>query len=156
MLSGGGPALVLAICWSSRPRVDPHPARPDQVGARRPPPFRDPFRGRYDRGAALLRSYAIVVRWKGEVLPPPSLSRKADGNSRKNHVANGLRGWNAMSERLDTLFSRRACLPLFAGSLVAWSRSAPAQGSASFDQWGGAFHARAQARGISDATYTRG
>jgi membrane-bound lytic murein transglycosylase B len=60
-----------------------------------------------------------------------------------------------MSERLDTLFSRRACLPLFAGSLVAWSRSAPAQGSASFDQWAAAFHARAQARGISDATYTR-
>jgi membrane-bound lytic murein transglycosylase B len=60
-----------------------------------------------------------------------------------------------MSERLNTLFSRRACLPLFAGGLLAWSRSAPAQGSASFDQWVAAFHARAQTRGISDATYTR-
>src|ERR1700730_9130225 len=35
MLSGGGPALGEHIWWSSRARVDPHPARV----ARRPPPF---------------------------------------------------------------------------------------------------------------------
>jgi len=37
MLSGGGPAVAAWMCWSSRPRDDPHPAPPDQVGARRPP-----------------------------------------------------------------------------------------------------------------------
>src|SRR3984893_19056444 len=57
MLSGGGPAVGAAIGWSSGPQVAPRPARPDQVGARRAPPFR----GRYDRGAAPLRSYAIAL-----------------------------------------------------------------------------------------------
>ena len=40
--------------------------------------------------------------------------------------------------------------------MTAWSTRAPAQGSNSaFDQWIAAFRARAHARGISDATYTR-
>src|SRR5229473_604633 len=59
-----------------------------------------------------------------------------------------------MTEQTKPLLSRRACLPLLAAAI--WSTSAPAQGSkASFDQWVVAFRARARARGISDATYTR-
>ena len=62
-----------------------------------------------------------------------------------------------MSERMSPPLSRRACLPALAGALVmAWAPRAQAQGSrATFEQWVSAFRARARARGISDATYTR-
>ena len=66
-----------------------------------------------------------------------------------------------MSEWTNLLLSRRACLPLLAAATVMaapgiWSPKALAQGSNSgFDQWVAAFRARARARGISDATYTR-
>jgi lytic murein transglycosylase len=54
------------------------------------------------------------------------------------------------------LLSRRACLALLAALPALSTRSAQAQNSrAGFDQWVAAFRARAQARGISDATYTR-
>jgi lytic murein transglycosylase len=60
-----------------------------------------------------------------------------------------------MSEPTNLLLSRRACLPLFA-ALAAWGTSAKAQGSKSgFEQWVAAFRAKALARGIPDATYTR-
>jgi len=42
---------------------------------------------------------------------------------------------------------------MLAGALAVWSKAAPAQGN--FEQWVAAFRARARARGISDATYTR-
>src|SRR5437660_1624580 len=52
--------------------------------------------------------------------------------------------------------SRRACLSMLTGAMVAWSTTARAQASqSSFDQWVAAFRARARARGIADATYTR-
>src|SRR6478736_3012021 len=61
-----------------------------------------------------------------------------------------------LSEWADRLPSRRACLPLLAGALAAYSAPTWAQGSKSgFEQWVEAFRARARARGISDATYTR-
>src|ERR1700686_5489841 len=65
-----------------------------------------------------------------------------------------------MSEWTNLLLSRRACLHLLAaamsGTMGIWSPKALAQGSNSgFDQWVAAFRARARARGISDATYTR-
>src|SRR5215475_5462176 len=53
----------------------------------------------------------------------------------------------------DLLLSRRDCLPMLAGALAAWSTAAWAQGN--FEQWVASFRARARARGISDATYTR-
>jgi lytic murein transglycosylase len=52
--------------------------------------------------------------------------------------------------------SRRACLALLAAAPALATRTAQAQNSkTSFDQWVATFRARAQARGISDATYTR-
>ena len=55
-----------------------------------------------------------------------------------------------------TPLSRRACLPLVAGAMAAWSAWASAQGgSYAFDRWVAAFRARAQAHGVSEATYTR-
>src|SRR3989449_8381594 len=52
--------------------------------------------------------------------------------------------------------SRRACLSMLTGAMAAWSTTARAQASqSSFDQWVAAFRARARARGIADATYTR-
>ena len=60
-----------------------------------------------------------------------------------------------LSEWADRLPSRRACLPLLAGALAAYSAPTWAQGSKSgFEQWVEAFRARARARGVSDATYT--
>jgi lytic murein transglycosylase len=45
---------------------------------------------------------------------------------------------------------------MLAAAVAAWSTTARAQASkASFEQWVAAFRARARARGISDATYTR-
>src|SRR5437660_1465905 len=61
-----------------------------------------------------------------------------------------------MTEWTRFVLSRRACLPLAAGAIAGWSTGARAQsGNAAFDQWVAAFRARARARGISDATYTR-
>jgi len=66
-----------------------------------------------------------------------------------------------MSRWLNLRLSRRACLPLLAGGFVTWGTGtlgtrARAQGTESeFEHWVTAFHARARARGISDATYTR-
>ena len=57
--------------------------------------------------------------------------------------------------RADLLLSRRACLPLLAAAMAASSAPAWAQGKSGFEQWVEAFRARARARGISDATYTR-
>src|SRR5882757_8750658 len=55
--------------------------------------------------------------------------------------------------------SRRMVLPMLAGAMAVPAISlttARAQGTdAAFDQWVAAFRARARARGISDATYTR-
>jgi membrane-bound lytic murein transglycosylase B len=66
---------------------------------------------------------------------------------------------SAWSERPNLRLSRRACLPILATAMVApaiWTGTAAAQNSKSgFDQWVAAFRARARARGISDATYTR-
>src|SRR5213082_1444939 len=60
-----------------------------------------------------------------------------------------MRKWNPP-------LSRRACLSMLTGAMVAWSTTARAQASqSSFDQWVAAFRAPAHARGISDATYTR-
>jgi membrane-bound lytic murein transglycosylase B len=54
------------------------------------------------------------------------------------------------------LLSRRTCLALLAAAPALSARTAQAQSSRTgFDQWVAAFRARAQARGISDATYTR-
>src|SRR4030095_11797633 len=50
--------------------------------------------------------------------------------------------------------SRRACLSMLTGAMAAWSARAQAS-QTSFDQWVAAFRARARARGIADATYTR-
>src|SRR5262249_1408147 len=62
----------------------------------------------------------------------------------------------AMSERTNPPLSRRACLSMLAAAMATWSATARAQASKSaFDQWVAAFRARARARGISDATYTR-
>ena len=58
-----------------------------------------------------------------------------------------------MSERSNSLLSRRACLTVLAGAVAAWSTAAPAQPS--FDNWVASFRARARARGVSDATYSR-
>jgi lytic murein transglycosylase len=61
-----------------------------------------------------------------------------------------------MSERMNPPLSRRACLSVLAAAMAAWSATARAQASkAPFEQWVAAFRARARARGISDATYTR-
>ncbi len=62
-----------------------------------------------------------------------------------------------MSERTSLLLSRRACLPMLAAAMsVTWGTTAQAQsGNPAFDKWVAAFRARALARGISDATYTR-
>src|SRR5262245_63708337 len=61
-----------------------------------------------------------------------------------------------MSERMSRPRSRRACLSGLAAAMAAWSATARAQASkTSFEQWVAAFRARARARGISDATYTR-
>ena len=61
-----------------------------------------------------------------------------------------------MSERMSPPLSRRACLYVLAAAMVAWSARARAQASKTpFEQWVAAFRARARARGISDATYTR-
>src|SRR5262247_3279879 len=61
-----------------------------------------------------------------------------------------------MHEWTNPPLSRRACLSVLAAAAATWSATARAQASkSSFDQWVGAFRARARARGISDATYTR-
>src|SRR5262245_65904047 len=61
-----------------------------------------------------------------------------------------------MSEWTNPPLSRRACLSMLAAAMATWSATARGQASkSSFDQWVGAFRARARARGISDATYTR-
>src|SRR5438552_5036585 len=61
-----------------------------------------------------------------------------------------------MSERMNPPLSRRTCLAMLVVGMAAWSATARAQASKSpFDQWVAAFRARARARGISDATYTR-
>jgi lytic murein transglycosylase len=61
-----------------------------------------------------------------------------------------------MNNRRNGSLSRRACLPVLAAAIAAWCTRAPAQGSRpELDQWVTAFRARAHARGISDATYTR-
>ena len=60
-----------------------------------------------------------------------------------------------LSEWADRLLSRRACLPLLAAAMAASSAPVWAQGKSGFEQWVEAFRARARARGISDATYTR-
>src|SRR6266436_6984546 len=61
-----------------------------------------------------------------------------------------------MSEWTNPPLSRRACLSMLAAAAATWSATARAQASkSSFDQWVAAFRARARARGISDATYTR-
>src|SRR5262249_21690519 len=61
-----------------------------------------------------------------------------------------------MSEWMNPPLSRRAYLSMLAAAVAAWSTTARAQANkASFEQWGAAFRARARARGISDATYTR-
>src|SRR5262249_18966405 len=61
-----------------------------------------------------------------------------------------------MSERMSLPLSRRACLSGLAAAMAALSATARAQASkTSFEQWVAAFRARARARGISDATYTR-
>src|SRR5438270_3474155 len=61
-----------------------------------------------------------------------------------------------MSEWTNPPLSRRACLSMLAVAAATWSATARAQASkSSFDQWVAAFRARARARGISDATYTR-
>src|SRR6266404_1708801 len=61
-----------------------------------------------------------------------------------------------MSEWTNLPLSRRACLSMLAAAAATWSATARAQASkSSFDQWVAAFRARARARGISDATYTR-
>src|SRR5215813_5930805 len=61
-----------------------------------------------------------------------------------------------MDERMNPPVSRRAYLSGLAAAMAAWSATARAQASkASFEQWVAAFRARARARGISDATYTR-
>src|SRR5262249_56141147 len=66
------------------------------------------------------------------------------------------RGYGAMSEWTNPPLSRRACLSMLAAAVATWSATARAQASkSSFDQWVAAFRARAHARGISDATYTR-
>jgi membrane-bound lytic murein transglycosylase B len=64
--------------------------------------------------------------------------------------------YSAMDKRISLHPSRRACLPLLAGVMATLNPSAFAEDSKSaFDQWVAAFRARARARGISDATYTR-
>src|SRR5438132_13881959 len=61
-----------------------------------------------------------------------------------------------MSEWTNPPLSRRACLSMLAVAAATWSATARAQASqSSFDQWVAAFRARARARGIADATYTR-
>src|SRR5436189_3728931 len=61
-----------------------------------------------------------------------------------------------MSERMNPPLSRRSCLAVLAVAMAAWSATARGQASKSpFDQLVAAFRARARARGISDATYTR-
>ena len=62
-----------------------------------------------------------------------------------------------MSDRTSLLLSRRACLPTLAAMApMLWSPKALAQGSKTgFDQWVVTLRARARARGISDAKYTR-
>jgi membrane-bound lytic murein transglycosylase B len=61
-----------------------------------------------------------------------------------------------MDKRISLRPSRRACLSLLAGAMATWSPSALAEdGKSAFEQWVAAFRARARARGISDATYTR-
>src|SRR6266576_3929698 len=61
-----------------------------------------------------------------------------------------------MSEWTNPPLSRRACLSMLAVAAATWSATARAQASkSSFDQWVATFRARARARGISDATYTR-
>src|SRR6516164_6842729 len=61
-----------------------------------------------------------------------------------------------MCKEMNVLLSRRACLPAMAAAMTIWSTQAPAQGTnSSFDRWIATFRARAQTRGISDATYTR-
>ena len=95
--------LVLAICWSSRPQVDPHPARPDQVGARRPPPFR----GRYDRGAASPRSYAIALLRTGIVF------RRGDACVALHPPPHPERGrGNASPLRITKCRATSACIPV--------------------------------------------
>src|SRR4029078_10491219 len=68
-------------------------------------------------------------------------------------------GFDTMSDRTGWAhlqLSRRACLPMLAAVMAAYSAPAWEQGSRSgFEQWVEAFRARARARGISDATYTR-
>src|ERR1700751_4020312 len=61
-----------------------------------------------------------------------------------------------MNKRMSPPLSRRACLCGLAAAMAGWSATARAQASKTpFEQWVAAFRARARARGISDATYTR-
>src|SRR5437879_7460880 len=61
-----------------------------------------------------------------------------------------------MNKRVSPPLSRRACLSGLAAAMAVWSATARAQASKTpFEQWVAAFRARARARGISDATYTR-
>jgi membrane-bound lytic murein transglycosylase B len=61
-----------------------------------------------------------------------------------------------MNKRMSPPLSRRACLSGLAAAMAVWSATARAQASKTpFEQWVAAFRARARARGISDATYTR-
>ncbi len=61
-----------------------------------------------------------------------------------------------MIETAALNISRRSSLKLVAGTLAsAWATRAQAQRATRFEQWVETFRARARARGISDATYTR-
>ena len=51
--------------------------------------------------------------------------------------------------------SRRAFFPVLTGGAISFAFDAQAQGARPFPQWVESFRARATARGVSDATYTR-
>jgi membrane-bound lytic murein transglycosylase B len=72
--------------------------------------------------------------------------------------ANDDPGGTGTAAFLRMKLDRRACLLAGAGALgsLAFGRSTPARGAGQpFPQWVASFRARAQARGVSEATYTR-
>ena len=133
----------------------------------------------------LVASYERLIQARGQeikepdiqrgcahrVHPPPAGSgalprdraghgRKADRNGGRiarasNHPSEDFGTMSERTGRANLLLSRRACLPLLAAAMAASSAPAWAQGKSGFEQWVEAFRARARARGISDATYTR-
>jgi peptidoglycan lytic transglycosylase B len=74
---------------------------------------------------------------------------------RRSRDEDDLQSSDTLIGRQQTRFARRQMLAGFAAGVAISALGGTAQAKPSFEQWIATFRARAQARGISDATYAR-